>query len=222
MKKAIIFFTRVPLPGLTKTRLIKDFSSQEACRIHEIMLKSIFKSIKETNADVFIYINPIEKKEVLFGLIGENNYYPQIGQNLNEKMKNAIFDVLDLGYDKVILLGSDLIGIDRDYLENAFELLKDKDIVLGPVEDGGYCLIGMKKKESSPFEETKLSHGRVLENLIDRIEREDLTYGLLKEIFDVDEIDDFYKVTGNKKDIDEFERRVKWARKKWPVQVRNV
>ena len=68
---------------------------------------------------------------------------------------------------------------------------------------------GVSSKESSPFEETKSSHGRVLENLIDRIEREDLTYGLLKEIFDVDEIDDFYKVTGNKKDIDEFERRVK-------------
>ena len=222
MKKAIIFFTRVPIPGQTKTRLLKDFSKQEACRIHEIILKSIFNSISETKIDTFIYINPMEERDILSGLIGENKYYAQQGKNLNEKMANAIFDVVDLGYDSVILLGSDLIGIDREYLEEAFRVLEEKDIVLGPVEDGGYCLIGMKKKESSPFEEIKSSHDRVLENLIDRIEREDLTYGLLKEIFDVDEIEDFYKVTGNKKDIDEFERRVKWARKKWQVQVRNV
>lgn len=209
MKKAIIFFTRVPIPGQTKTRLLKDFSKQEACRIHEIILKSIFNSISETKIDTFIYINPMEERDILSGLIGENKYYAQQGKNLNEKMANAIFDVVDLGYDSVILLGSDLIGIDREYLEEAFRVLEEKDIVLGPVEDGGYCLIGMKKKESSPFEEIKSSHDRVLENLIDRIEREDLTYGLLKEIFDVDEIEDFYKVTGNKKDIDEFERRVK-------------
>lgn len=209
MKKAIIFFTRVPIPGQTKTRLLKDFSPQESCRIHEIILKSIFNSISETKIDTFIYINPIEERDILSNLIGENKYYAQQGKNLNEKMKNAIFDVLELGYDSVILIGSDLIGIDREYLENAFRVLEEKDIVLGPVEDGGYCLIGMKKKEVSPFEEAESSHGKVLDNLIDRIKKEGLTYGLLKEIYDVDEIEDFYKVTGNKKDIDEFERRVK-------------
>lgn len=209
MKKAIIFFTRVPIPGRTKTRLLKDFSPTEGCRIHEIILKSIYKSIKETDADEFIYINPIEERDLLSSLIGENKYYAQHGKNLNEKMANAIFDVLDLGYDSVILLGSDLIGIDQEYLEEAFKVLEEKDIVLGPVEDGGYCLIGMKKKESSPFEEDKSSHGKVLDNLIKRITKGGLTYGLLKEIYDVDEIEDFYKVTGNKKDIDEFERRIR-------------
>ncbi|WP_300408847.1 TIGR04282 family arsenosugar biosynthesis glycosyltransferase [Lagierella sp.] len=210
MKEAIIFFTRVPLPGKTKTRLLTDFSPQEAARIHKIILTSIFNNILSVDRDIFVYINPMEESEVLKELLNWDRFYPQIGENLNEKMQNAIFEVLDRGYERVILLGSDLIGVTEDYLQKAFDILDTKDIVIGPSEDGGYCLIGMKKKIFCVFDEEKSSHSKVLENLISRIDNDNLSYELLEEIYDVDLTSDFNRVTGNtNKDIDEFERIIR-------------
>ncbi len=210
MKEAIIFFTRVPIPNETKTRLLTDFTPKEAARIHSVILRTIFNNIKSVNRDVFVFISPMEKSHVLRELINWNEFYPQEGNNLNEKMKNAVFSILDQGYDKVVLLGSDLIGVDRDYLSTAFKILDKKDLVIGPAEDGGYGLVGMKEKRSCVFDEEKLGHNKVLDNLISRIDSNNLSYGLLKEIYDIDLVSDFNRVTGNlEKDIDEFERIIR-------------
>lgn len=209
MKDAIILFTRVPITGKTKTRLMPYFKDYEAKRIHTILLRYIYKNIKETKKDVFIYINPFNKIDVIKDLLGDNKYKEQIGKTLNLKMQNAIFDLIDLGYSRVILIGSDIIGMDRKYINNAFNILDKKDIVIGPTEDGGYSLIGMKDKIKSPFDEDKSSHKKVLDNLIERIEKDNLSYGLLEELYDIDDCNDFNRFTGNKKDIDYFERKIR-------------
>lgn len=209
MKDAIILFTRVPITGKTKTRLMPYFKDYEAKRIHTILLKSIYKNMKETKKDVFIYINPFNKVNLMEDMLGKNQYKEQIGKTLNQKMQNAIFDVLDLGYDRVILIGSDIIGMDKKYINNAFNILDEKDIVIGPTEDGGYSLIGMKDKIKSPFDEEKSSHRKVLDNLIERIEKENLSYFLLEALYDIDDSNDFNRFVLNKgKDIDYFERKI--------------
>ena len=60
-------------------------------------------------------------------------------------MKNAIGIVLRMGYEKVILIGTDIPQIHPETLKNAFDNLGGKDIVIHPTFDGGYYLIGMKK-----------------------------------------------------------------------------
>ena len=64
-------------------------------------------------------------------------------------MKNAIGIVLRMGYEKVILIGTDIPQIHPETLKNAFDNLGGKDIVIHPTFDGGYYLIGMKKEYDS-------------------------------------------------------------------------
>ncbi|MDO5017976.1 MAG: TIGR04282 family arsenosugar biosynthesis glycosyltransferase [Lagierella massiliensis] len=211
MREAIILFTRVPVPGKTKTRLMPDFSKEDSCKIHTILLENIFNCIKSTKRDIFIYIYPIEKVDLMESILKFEKFYGQKGKNLNEKIANSIYETLEKGYDKVILVGSDIVGIDKSYMDKAFNMLDTKDIVIGPVKDGGYGLIGMKKRHEI-FNEEKSGHSEVLKNLIQRIVETRLTYGLLEEILDVDDIGDFNLITGNKnKNICEFERIIKYG-----------
>lgn len=204
MREAIILFTRIPIPGKTKTRLIGDFSPQEACRIHQILLEKIYRTLIRTGKDIFLFIDPFEKIDKPEGV---SDIFPQVGKDLNEKMEKAIFEILDLGYDKVILIGSDIVGLTGKYFDQAFELLDEKDLVFGPVSDGGYCLIGMKKKWAGIFEDRSKDQGDVLSGILTFLEEQNISFGLLEELLDIDDVEDFNRVCGNeKKDIKEFER----------------
>jgi len=55
-------------------------------------------------------------------------------------MWRAMNHVFTLGYEKVILTGSDLPELSKELIEQAFKQLKE--VVIGPSKDGGYYLIG--------------------------------------------------------------------------------
>jgi rSAM/selenodomain-associated transferase 1 len=75
----------------------------------------------------------------------------QVGQDLGERMYNALAEGLER-FSKVILVGSDSPQIDRDYLLGAIAALDDSEVVLGPAQDGGYVLIGVRKLDKQWFE----------------------------------------------------------------------
>mgnify|MGYP001138864876 len=54
MKRAVIVFTRVPIPGQTKTRMMPYFSPEECAKLHENFLKDIAQECEKVNADIFV------------------------------------------------------------------------------------------------------------------------------------------------------------------------
>lgn len=191
MKEAIIIFTRVPLPGKTKTRLQSMLSGYECAEIHKNFLKDLKNTCEKMGRDIFIFHTPIDKENIISGIFGEKHSYKlQEGRDLGEKMYNAIEYVLKNKYDSCILIGSDIPFLSIDDLQKAFDILKEKDIVLGPTVDKGYYLVGMKKPLKRIFENIEYGHGNVLDNTITSIKRENLTYGLTNTNRDIDAPDD--------------------------------
>ena len=73
-------------------------------------------------------------------------------------MNNAFEKGFEIGYQKIIILGSDLPDLDNDLIKNAFSKLTLNDYVIGPSEDGGYYLLGMKKLNSALFKNKKMEY----------------------------------------------------------------
>lgn len=191
MKEAIIIFTRVPIPGETKTRL-EGFLSQNECRdLHISFLKDIEDTLAKAKRKVFIFYTPEKNREKLVEVLGNiGEYRVQVGNDLGEKMNNAISYVLKKGYNSCILIGTDIPEIREEYIETAFEALKEKDIVIGATRDNGYYLIGMKNPHRSIFENQTYGKGNVFLNTLKQIQKQNLTYFVTKTCLDIDDKED--------------------------------
>ena len=187
-KNGLIIFTRIPEAGKTKTRLQSKLSKEECANLHKCFLKDIYDIFVNLN-DIDIIISHTEEGDlnILKNIFyKENLYIKQYGNNLNEKMYNAIKEVLSLKYDKCVLIGTDIPEINKDDIVRAFNLLNNNDFVFGASYDGGYYLVGMKEANDIIF---KSGSGN-LKDIINIVEANNLKYGLTNKKHDIDEYED--------------------------------
>ena len=177
MNRAIICFTRVPRPGLTKTRLMPLLKAEQCAMLHTTFLLDIAEVYRISDADLFVSFAPdpdIQPLRDIFPFAA--GFFPQQGNDLGERMFNAIAHVLSLGYGSVILTGSDLPLLTPEHISKGFAALKNADIVIGPTSDGGYFLIGMKKPCSAPFNVQGYGGSTVYQSTINAISKAGLTF----------------------------------------------
>lgn len=190
MRNAVIIFTRVPVPGQTKTRMMPFLNGKECAKLHTCFLKDIENECRKIKADVFVCFTPEDKEGILHKILGKQEYFPQVGESLGDKMYFALEHVLKKGYDKCLLMGTDIPEIRAEYLTRAFGELNRKDIVFGRTEDGGYYLVGMKKPHREPFEISGYGHADVWKETLKHLEEAGLTVGFTKKLSDMDEPED--------------------------------
>lgn len=150
----IIVFTREPEAGKTKTRLMPYFNPEQCAHLHRCMLRDIFREVKKADADIVVAYSCDDGKEPAFltRTMGRKAVFiRQRGADIGAKMQNAIDDALRLGYRKAVLMGTDIPDIEAETIDTAFSLLDVCDTVIGPTEDGGYYLIGMKAVHPEAF-----------------------------------------------------------------------
>ncbi len=183
----IVFFTKAPSPNLSKRRLSPYMDVQSRIELSRKLIRDNYRIVEESGfSSVISYEGEVSRLDFIQG-----TKEPQRGEGLGEKMKNAIFDHLEDG--PVLLMGSDLIGMKRRHLEEAFRALKEFDIVFSPTKDGGYGLIGMNRRENV-FSGITYSRSDVLENTLRVCEQKSLKYYLLPPIRDIDTLQDLVEV----------------------------
>ena len=185
---ALIIFTRVPIEGRTKTRLMPYLTGIQAAKLHAAMLKDIQERIDKVEADVFVFHTP----EDIHGLLHEiffraKDFFLQEGNDLGERMNRACSKILNLGYQKIVLIGTDVPMITEREIARAYQKLDFSDVVFGPSEDGGYYLVGMKRKFPIIFEKQAYGEGKVLAQTRSRLHREGVSSSLVRTLFDIDE-----------------------------------
>lgn len=215
-KNAIILFTRVPLPGKTKTRLLPLLSIEESAKLHESFLKDIMqtlvtakKRIEEERAagcDLFICYTPSDQSKKLLQIEEEVKnvktkkayreeqalfqYFPQLEGSMGQKMHASLQYVLKKGYDKVILIGSDIPEITATDMMQSFHILSREDVVLGATMDQGYYLIGLKVPESALFSDILYGQGEVAGKTIRAAKKIGKTVSMTTTHFDIDTPED--------------------------------
>ena len=196
MSNALILFALVPTVGKNKTRLMPFLSAEECATLYECFTKDVYRKATEVDADVFF--TPRDKAGILKNLMGnEVVLLPQHGDDLGQKMKNAIGAVLRLGYRKVVLMGMDIPHIHTETIQNAFDNLEYKDIVIHPALDGGYYLIGMKQEYESIWNIQRYGTNTVMYDTLQHMKAENLSVSVGQMYYDLDRKEDLKQLWGD-------------------------
>lgn len=193
----LIIFTRNPEPGKVKTRLAKDVGDITAFKIYNFLLEHTVSVTKNLVVSKEVYYS----EGITQNDIWKSEFYSkklQQGEGLGERMKNAFQEGFKNGYQNIIIIGSDLYDLQQEDLEKAFQLLQEKDIVIGPATDGGYYLMGMNQLFPEVFEEKKWGTSSVLEDTLKDLKGKNI--GLLEARNDVD----YYSDIKDHKDFQQF------------------
>lgn len=197
MKRAVICFTRVPKPGVTKTRLLPIFSGDQCARLHTAFLKDLASVYENVAADLYVAYTADPDWEMLKDIFSTAyGFFPQEGADLGEKMYRAIERVLELGYEAVVLTGADLPLMKETHLEAGFAALDGADIAIGPTSDGGYYLIGMKSPHGEVFRVSGYGGATALENTLAAGQQTGLEIALTLPCDDVDTPEDLRGLIG--------------------------
>ncbi len=195
-KKALIIFTRNPELGKVKTRLAKTVGDESALKIYKFLLNHTIEITEKLNVDKYVfYSENIYRDDIWNPDIFRKKL--QNGDDLGEKMNNAFTEIFGMGYEKALIIGSDIFDLNKKDLDNAFDELQENSFVIGPATDGGYYLLGMKKLNSEIFQNKKWGTNTVLEDTINDLKNK--KYILLEERNDIDYYEDI-------KEVDAFQK----------------
>ena len=190
-----ILFAKKPEAGKVKTRLAEGIGAASAVRLYQAFLKDIISTLNGLDRPFAVAYTPVGAGEYFEGVAGgAMELFPQQGRDLGERMKNAFSRQFALGYDRVILIGSDIPLLSPDILREAREALADHPVVMGPCRDGGYYLIGLRRPVEGIFSGISWGGDRVLRDTVSILRRQRCNYRLLPELFDIDRLDDLKRL----------------------------
>lgn len=185
--ECLIIFYKNPELGKVKTRLAATTSNEFA---HAVYLKLVLHTrycLEHVPVHVFVFYSDHIQDEDLWKPYRKMR---QQGADLGMRMQQAFETVFALGYRSVCIIGTDCLELQPIHLNQAFQLLREYEIVIGPAKDGGYYLLGMKALHPEFFKEKKWSGSTVFSETLRDVKKLDLTFNLLPELSDVDVEDD--------------------------------
>ena len=195
---ALVIMTKVPAAGMSKTRLVPPLSFADAAGLARALLLDQLQNVAHfTAARLYVAFAPGDMADEMRALApAEFRLFPQRGSDLGERMANAFADLINAGFKRVVLIGSDLPPIALEIFTEAFESLTraSPSVVLGPSADGGYYLVGLNEPLPAIFDGITWSHPDVLERTRDRLFALRIPYKLLPSCYDIDTIDDLRRL----------------------------
>jgi len=184
---------KVPIAGAVKTRLTPPLTSEEAGKLSACFLRDMTTNLSGLSGDeaesVVLY-TPARAGVRLHDLLPRNcRFVAQRGKTLGDRLVNAATELLNDKFDSVCLINSDSPTLPSEILSTATSLLAQNGdrVVLGPSQDGGYYLIGLKHPHHELFERIAWSTADVLAHTIKRAAKIDLRVDLLPMWYDVDD-----------------------------------
>tara|TARA_B100001146_G_scaffold225193_1_gene247569 strand:- start:52075 stop:52764 length:690 start_codon:yes stop_codon:yes gene_type:complete len=186
-KNALMIFTRNPELGKVKTRLAVTVGDQSALDIYTFLLKHTATVTEKLEVDKYVFYSEKIRTNDLWN---EQIYRKkaQQGTDLGARMQQAFTDLFQAGYEKVIIIGSDMYDLDQNDLKQAFNALDASEVVIGPAKDGGYYLLGMKQMIPELFQHKNWGTDTVLQDTLEDLKEVVVTQ--LEERNDIDYFSD--------------------------------
>ena len=186
-KQLLLIFTRNPELGKVKTRLASTVGDGVALDIYKFLLQHTKQVTQNLDVDKTVYYSvKVRENDIWDAAVYQKRQ--QHGDDLGMRMHNAFRDAFKNGYEKVVVIGSDLYDISQSDIEMAFKKLTGRDAVIGPALDGGYYLLGLTKMIPIIFKDKAWGTSTVLEDTLSDLK--DKNYLLLAQRNDVDVYDD--------------------------------
>jgi rSAM/selenodomain-associated transferase 1 len=183
---------KYPQAGQVKTRLAEAIGPESACALYRAFLHDMAERLPSAGyAPLWAYTPADAPFATLMG--DGQRCFPQVGPDLNARLRNIFRALLEVGWQRVAIVSSDTPHLPLSWLDEAYRALDDHDVVLGPADDGGYSLIAMAHPHEV-FAGVAMGTERVLEQTLALAAAQGLRTHLLASIFDVDEPGDLARL----------------------------
>jgi rSAM/selenodomain-associated transferase 1 len=147
----IILFVKAPFRGQVKSSLASKLGEDATLELYRNFGLDILDTLKQTGIPVRICFYPPDSGKTVAGWLGPGQQYqPQEGRDMGERMENAFRQAFSRGFSRVVLIGSDIPDLPAPLLDDAMAALLTHHAVIGPARDGGYYLIGFRKDTFFP------------------------------------------------------------------------
>lgn len=191
---ALAVMAKAPRPGRVKTRLAPPLTLDQSAALNICFLRDTTANIAEICADApadgLISYTPVGDEALFDGILPDTfALIAQRGDGFGERLLAAATDILALGYGAVCLIDSDSPTVPAAAFEQAVSALNQPGdrVVLGPSNDGGYYLIGLKHPHPEPFANIAWSTGAVYAETVAAIHAAHLPLVELPIWYDVDD-----------------------------------
>lgn len=189
LEPRLCLFVKAPVPGQVKGRLASDLGAERACAAYEALAEHVLLALAATSLPKDLWVagdiaHPrigAWARRYGFGIL------PQAEGDLGAKMLAAVAACCRAGHSALVV-GSDLPALDAAYVERGAAALRRQEVVLGPAEDGGYGLIGLRAPISELFRDIPWGTAEVAAETRVRIARLNLKWAELPPLWDVDDI----------------------------------
>jgi rSAM/selenodomain-associated transferase 1 len=195
---ALAVMTKMPEPGEVKTRLCPPLTPHGAAMLARCFLLDRLEQLGEvSDGEALVAFAPWERGAEMREIVpAGTRLVPQEGADLGARMDRLLSDLLAEGYAGAIAVGTDSPTLPTAYLRQACAAIRDEavDLVLGPAEDGGYYLVGLRAAAPELFLDMPWSTESVMAETLARARRLGLRHALLPAWFDVDRGEDLARL----------------------------
>jgi rSAM/selenodomain-associated transferase 1 len=182
----LMVFIKNPVLGKVKTRLAKSIGDEKALHVYHLLLDHTQKTVRRINTDKAVYYSDYINEDDIWKN-AEFQKFVQLGDNLGKRMSKAFLESFKMGYKKVVIIGGDCFELNEKIINDAFKILEENEVALGPAKDGGYYLLGMRNYYGQLFENKTWSTQTVLLDTLLDLSNLNLSFKLLPTLSDVDD-----------------------------------
>jgi rSAM/selenodomain-associated transferase 1 len=198
----IIIMAKVPVYGTVKTRLAPMLSPAQAAQIAAAFLEDTLEKSMSVASDVMLAYAPPGGEKRLHALLAPGLHpssllwLAQRGNDLGTRLELAAAHGFAAGFAPLLIIGADSPTLPRTVLKSAIQELSNKtsDLVLGPAEDGGFYLLGLRAMQRNLYRNVTWSTPDVQAQVKANAESLNLRMTILAEWHDVDTPDDLQKL----------------------------
>lgn len=184
----LLIFSRAPVPGHCKTRLIRRYGAEGAARVQRRLIQKTLATAQAAAIPAELWCEPntghsyFLRRRRSHGLA----LHPQPAGDLGHRMAGAISNALRHGAGKAVIIGTDCAALTAEDLHAAFKKLDECDCVIKPAADGGYVLIGARRPVNHALRDISWSSGDELRQTCQRLRLRGFSLELLPLSWDVD------------------------------------
>jgi hypothetical protein len=209
MRAIVVMVAKEPVPTQVKTRLCPDLSPARAAEIYTLFVQDMMEEMSAIAGDetvlpggrrlsvtLAVACSPEGAEKTFESILpAPIRIFPQQGTDLGARLAHIFSKLCGEGYDQVHIINSDSPDMPCSLVRESTKLLAmpRTDLVLGPCDDGGYYLIGLKKPVPELFDGIPWSTAEVLEKTLERAGKLGLSISLLDPWYDIDTCQDLLK-----------------------------
>ncbi|MFN3164652.1 MAG: TIGR04282 family arsenosugar biosynthesis glycosyltransferase [Pseudohongiellaceae bacterium] len=194
----LLLFAREPVAGRVKTRLQPALTAAGSLELHRALLARTAQTLAAAQlAPWQLWVDANPEHPDFLALRGAAGIHLQQGPDLGARMQHAAARTLaETAVDTVVLIGADCPAVDAAYVAQALEALADgAEVVLGPAEDGGYVLLGMRQARAELFANVPWGKDTVFTATLANLEAINIAPAILETRWDVDRPADLQRLS---------------------------